>query len=378
MHSLEIDDRDSLAIDEVFPYDLLDESGTVMLRAGRRFTLEVQDLLVIRGCRRLYFRPDVLSQSQCRPYDQACAQVASNLLRESPKLVAEYTEAIHSAKPVDPQLLDPMVANTLDVITKDAAPLVAELMQLAMGADIAPAVRSVCLSSLSMVVAEYLGTSAFECRSLGKAGLLHDISLPDGIPNFDRSAPDFERQMASYCAHPSRSIDLLRRRLVSLTDLEVVLMGQVHEQCDGSGFPNALRKRHLHPLSCVLNAVDAFLTLTVATDSRARFVPADALAYLAYHAVDGCFDLRTIQALISVSAVYPIGTQVQLSDKSLAVVLRSTGRDYCKPVIRRMDPANEIVDLRDAAVEIEGPTTVSAMKRLPKRRLAEKLWVPFA
>ena len=159
-----------------------------------------------------------------------------------------------------------------------------------------------------------------------------------------------------------------------------MIVGQVHEQCDGSGYPRQLKSARLPVVSRLLNAVDAYLTLIEPMEvGEPGVTPSDALAYLVQQALFGYFDRNCVQALVTAASIFPVGTRVRLDDGTGATVLRSTGPSYLQPVVRLDAPPQSLIDLRFSDRMILQPDeSNSRYRRLPKASLVQILWRPAA
>ena len=117
------------------------------------------------------------------------------------------------------------------------------------------------------------------------------------------------------------------------------------ERPDGSGFPQGLSGDAIHPLALMLGAVREFQVQCRSPDME----PTAALAHL-YRELRPVYGGQVIDQLISSTTVYPPGTFVQLSDGSMARVLRVNEAERMRPVVGILDEEGgeremQIVDL---------------------------------
>lgn len=377
---MEIRPRTSLNIGDQFPHDIVDDQQRVILPAGSPFTEELGATLREQNINIVFVRNRTTPAGDqvLEPYKLAATRKVRELITDGPEMLEEAWDAMRRGDASQLRQVDSLVSDTHQAIQADIAAFLSGVINAtADGLAASLEGRSVRLSALTLLVASLAQFSDSDCNSAGRAALLHDIALDrdQQWPSQASTESEFQRLRSLYLSHPLRSIEVLRGQLIPITELESVLIAQIHEQCDGTGFPRGLRKRHLHPLSRIINIADAFLTLTDVGNPQGAFVPADALAYLIHHAIQGVFDLSFTKIFVKVAAAYPIGTQVRLSDNTLGLVMRSTN-NYCEPVIRRIDDASEILDLRNSKIRIEAPAPNAMLSRLPKSRLDENLWTP--
>ncbi len=118
--------------------------------------------------------------------------------------------------------------------------------------------HSVFVGEKSAQVAERLGLSAEEVFITRIAGYLHDIGkigLPDRIiGKSTRSMTD--QELALYRSHP-----VLGHRILShhkgFTEIATAVLHH-HERLDGSGFPQGLSGKLIHPAALIIGVVDIY------------------------------------------------------------------------------------------------------------------------
>lgn len=357
---------ETLKVDDVFTQHLFDSQGANVLPAGRPVSRELLRNLSRQNCRQVYFADaEHTPQKLLEPYNSSVIRKIEDAFDDTPQRLAELAIAMLAGRPTPAREIDAAVDHCLQAVTEDASAAMASALNVppSESAD-QVLVRSTRLATMAMIGAQHMHCSPAECKAVGRAALLHDISLAN-------SANSDELQ---YRMHPMKSVYLLRNGLIGITELELVLVAQVHEQCDGSGFPHGLKKHQLHPLSRLLNILDAFLSLTEPADERPAYNHADALAYLVLHALYGSFDRACVKSLVAAASIYPVGTQVVLSDNTTATIHRSNGDDYMQPVIRLDTGPGKYLDLRGDTAHILAPLAGPKRSRIPKSKLDQVLW----
>lgn len=231
--------------------------------------------------------------------------------------------------------------------------------------------RASKLSLLGSVMAHCLDLSSAECRNVAIAGLLHDLSLFHPFVEEQYSSND-GREV--FLQHPNRSLDLLRG-IPEVSPYTQIVITQVHEQVDGSGYPRGLYGHQTSLLSRILNLADAYISMLEPHMKRSSICPPDAIAYLVHQTTLGRFDKNCMEALLHANSIYPVGSQVILQDRKKARVLRSSGDSPTQPVIQLIDPPHTIVDLRRSETGIESPDDLPPdVQRLRISRFDEVLW----
>lgn len=374
-----------LQIGDVFAFDLLDSIGNIALGAGSEVTAVVLDRLKETGASRLFVGPSKDEQKALAAaapnenYNSSHIMALANIAEDAPDLLGQVASDLADGHRINSETVDFLVDGYEAIATDDPDVVLAHAMADSKETDTVP-IRALRMCALSVVGATRLGIPASQRRQVGRAALLHDICLPFNWPELLSKLRDDSRGtqniLEEYATHPFRSADLLRTGLPDVTDLELTIVTQVHEQCDGSGFPRKHKRHILHPLSRLVNVVDAYLTLTDPSHPDGGFLPADALAHLVLHALYGAFDRDSVQAVVRSAAVYPVGSEVRLSNNEIGTVMRSRDGDYLQPIVRLHSPTSETVDLSRSQHHIVEPVGIKG-KRLPKSRINQPLWRTF-
>lgn len=271
--------------------------------------------------------------------------------------------------------------NELKRIPYDLAELVSEdadqVIATTLGAEAMGRLSTRCsqMCVLSINTGLEMGLTEDELANLGLAALLHDLGLcllPQPIS--DPSVSLTAEEAWEYRRHPSLIADALRS-FPEIPGLVRILVRQVHERPDGSGYPDQLRRSRIHPLARILNTVDSYLMLTQAGPGRPPIVPHDAICFMLLQGKEGMFDPHVLRAFISQLCLFPIGSSVQLDNGEHAKVIRRDGPHYAHPIIH-VDNTSETstIRLRNSERSIARPIRNVARKemRVPPE-LAETL-----
>ncbi len=371
----------ALAIGEVFDFDLLDGFGAVVLPAGTYVSHELLDHLKQIGCSKLFAAEAEAAADQSAPvetvkeYNGSHQRALDSLAEDAPAVLEDLRTRLFDGDRVDKDSIDGIIEGYEKIVRDDADIVLAHFHTLVSN-SLHSHVRSLKMSAATVVAAYQLGFSERDRRSAARAALLHDICLPSDWPRLlsELRGATESQSMQEFLQHPFHSADLLKGGFPSISELELSLVVQVHEQSDGSGYPRGIKGHLLHPLGRLINVVDAFLTLTDSSDPLGGYVASDALAYLVNHSLYGTFDRACVQALVRSAAAYPVGSEVMLSNQQTGTVMRSKKGDYLRPIVR-MHSSQEAVDLSHSPHYIVQPAQPNG-RRLPKSKLNRNLWRP--
>jgi HD-GYP domain-containing protein (c-di-GMP phosphodiesterase class II) len=404
-----------ISTDKPLTESLYDGNGTMVLERGSRVTIDLLKEFARRGLKFLELgepEEDVLFSSE-KELDLSDGLVRGGLQEDAqgglvvkslpkvadlsitnPKLSpyqAETSERVDKLAKRAVQVVNELGTALAEGTLRDAGPIheVAEtyLMELAGDADQVVAetfakpsdrdlaLRSVQMSVMGMAVCRAMNLPESDQATIGAAALLHDMAL-FRLPEQERFPHPLMKPESRqvYEWHPAIAYDMLEKVRETDGSIRLIVL-QVHEQADGSGFPRRITLPRIHRLARVLNVVDTYVRLVGCGCDGQRIFPADAMAYLMHHSCVGRFDPEVTCGLIKVVSLYPIGSLVTLSNTKKARVLRSNPTSPLKPVVM-VDGAHELIDLSQSELDVESPSDDSDFdrRRLPSGEFDRILW----
>jgi HD-GYP domain-containing protein (c-di-GMP phosphodiesterase class II) len=368
-------------------YDLLTPAGQLLATAGTTISSEIKTLWLGQGIDRV--RPASRDESaegepHLRPHDPEVIRRITQRVDIAAGTVVDISEKIARGEPVEEQGLRLIVEDILTDLDADVSAVLSATLGLQLPSptdlDRYIAARSTQLSILSTVIATELHYSESDRQTIGMAGLLHDISL---MPMTRHSIDKFRNILPfghDFLDHPAASAHLLDS-VLGLNPKISMAVAQVHEQPNGGGFPRGLQAHRIMPMARILSMSDAYLTLISNQQPEpfpqaANIQPCDAVAYLMHHVNKGRFDVDAVKALVRICSLYPVGSQVLLSDGSLAVVVRSSGSDPSRPVVCLYGEKSRYVDLSTTQLTIIRPMDDPShlWQRISRKQLDEVLF----
>jgi hypothetical protein len=149
--------------------------------------------------------------------------------------------------------------------------------------------------------------------------------------------------------HPSITFDMMRS-VERIAGTSRLVAYQMHERCDGSGYPRCRLENQIHPLSKIAAVADVFVALVSPRPHRPAVMPYYAMEHILHGAQQRLFGRQAVQGLLRTVSLFPLGSYVELSDGRVGRVLRTNGIEYTRPIIEawqrdgsQTEP--EIVDL---------------------------------
>lgn len=391
---------------------LYDSTGPLLLDAGQKITESVKQILLARGIEQVLLSPEDASALLADPLPlrlslpltsggqplvvpqekidiatdaAALMQMTGVPLKDklrakskepydsefAERLASQFTNSTKTVEAAMRQAIQGTARDTdiLAAVTQDyIAQMVNDIDQvLGLSVDAPDAKqlvhRSLRMMLLGMAVGIELGLDAASTCEVGLCALVQDwgmFRLPERLwnPSEPFSVQDWEH----YMRHPEFTYNVIEP-LNSLSRAVKTAAAQVHEMCDGSGYPRGLKRNRIHLYARILAPLDAYLCLSEARRGRPAIVPHDALACLLHQLPAGRFDPAVVQALLAAISLFPLGSYVRLSDGREAQVIRRSAGDYSRPIVQCLridDPhlhrtgmlAPTILNLSESALEV--------------------------
>ena len=274
---------------------------------------------------------------------------AAKICAQSKRAVSSMFQEARMGKAVDTSSARKLVEEISDSISRNPGALIS-LARLKT-ADDYTYMHSVAVCALMIALAKQLELDAETTRSLGIAGLLHDLGkalVPMDVLNKPGKLTDEE--FAIIKTHPEQGYQLL----LSSNDADDIALDVVlhhHEKTDGSGYPKRFRDSEISLFAKMGAVCDVYDAITSNRPYKAGWDPAESLRKMAEWS-KGHFDPKVFQAFVKSLGIYPVGSLVKLSSGRLGVVIEQTEHSLLSPRVKvffstranaRIKP--EIVDL---------------------------------
>lgn len=223
---------------------------------------------------------------------------------------------------------------------------------------------------VAMSLGTVLGLPYQQLVELGIGCLLHDA----GMLHIDKSLLS-SRQISpldfmQIKRHPVVAFDLLKK-IPGVPHGVHMVVYQMHERCDGSGYPRGRSAGQIHPLAKIAAVADTFVAMVSPRPHRPALLPYHAMEHILFETRKGLFDPEVVRALLHTVSLFPIGSYVQLSDGQFGKVLRANDTDYMRPIVQICEsPAIEpsVIDLSNQpGLRILRPLADTVLSKQPSR-----------
>ena len=190
--------------------------------------------------------------------------------------------------------------------------------------------HSISICSLAILTALKLGIENKVIHDIGVGCLLHDIGLRYMEVDYYNQDVDTlnKQQKAEFRKHPVYGYSSLKNESW-ISELSKNIILYHHEKLDGSGFPLHMKKI---PFECqIVNVCDTFdeLICGIACKRMKVYEAVEFLKSFKNHLFDG----KIVDAFLSFTAVYPVGTHVITNEGELAVVVAQNKEFQDRPVL---------------------------------------------
>jgi len=213
--------------------------------------------------------------------------------------------------------------------------------------DLVTFVHLLNVSILSMYIASRLRFSKEDVLDLGVAALFHDIgkiSISLGI--LMKKSKLEEDEFLKIQDHTLLGTKILAKHVDMLGMLPVVVAFEHHLRFDLKGYPKLDYSYKPHLASYIVSLCDVYDALTQRRTYKQDYPPTK-IYDLMIKERGKLFDPDLLDSFFKIMGVYPVGTIVSLSDRSIAVVREANEKDVFRPKVEVVSPPKkrERIDL---------------------------------
>jgi len=204
--------------------------------------------------------------------------------------------------------------------------------------------HSVNVALLSCIIGYGMKMNEESLEQLVMAGLLHDLgkqAIPPEILNKPSRLTNEEYEIMK--THATLSYEMIKERWDISAQVKAAVLYH-HENVDGSGYPKGIDGDSMTIYTKILHVADVYDALVSRRPYKNPYSPYEACEYL-MGAGGIMFDPKVVEALLMYVPFYPKGTQIELSDGRVGVIVDNTGSRNLRPLLRLLD--GTMVDLSE-------------------------------
>lgn len=285
---------------------------------------------------------------------------ASRICQASKAAVVTMFEEVRMGKAVDVGGARELVEEISDSISRNPGAIIS-LARLKT-ADDYTYMHSVAVCAMMVALARQLGLDEAQTRSLGMAGLLHDlgkVAMPTEVLNKPGKLTDAEFDIMK--THPTEGYKMLKASPnIDPVALDVVL--HHHEKIDGSGYPEHLVGDQISLHSKMGAVCDVYDAITSNRPYKTGWDPAESLRKMAEW--KGHFDPKVFQAFVKSMGIYPVGSLVRLTSGRIGVVTEQTAKSLTMPMVKVFYSSKSAMRVPPYMVDLSRP---DAMEKIHQR-----------
>lgn len=219
-----------------------------------------------------------------------------------------------------------------------------------------PSRHSLHVCSVALSIGFVMGLDDKSLIDLGTGCLIHDVGmlkLNSKIYRTNRTLN--EKELAILAEHPIFTMDTIYGTDARISPISRIVAYQIHERCNGGGYPRGTKGDQLHILSRIAAVADAYVALLSNRWHRPGMMPYYAMEKMLKSIPQGLFDPKAVRGLLHAVSLFPLGSFVETHDGRIARVVRSTGESYMQPIIEFWNEKHKIFepDLINLADETE-------------------------
>jgi HD-GYP domain-containing protein (c-di-GMP phosphodiesterase class II) len=193
--------------------------------------------------------------------------------------------------------------------------------------------HSANVAILSLALGSSITSDYRFLSSLGVGALLHDIGkMTVDLDILNKPGPLTAEEWAFVRQHPVYGAQQAAL-IPGLDKSAIVIILEHHMRYDGSGYPARGVRRPQHLAARVVAVADAFDAMTSRRVYSAARVQDDAMSMLAQSA-GSALDPVLTRLFISMMGLYPPRSVVRLDDGRTGIVVRPSGKDMVRPIVR--------------------------------------------
>ncbi|MBF0471786.1 MAG: HD-GYP domain-containing protein [Gammaproteobacteria bacterium] len=193
------------------------------------------------------------------------------------------------------------------------------------------AMHSVSVAALSASFGRYLGLTPEVIAEITRGALLHDIGkalIPKRI--LKKTTPPTDAEFRLMRGHVQLTSSILEKT-VGTTPAMVEFIGQHHERCNGSGYPERIRGTEMGTIGKMAAIIDVFDAVTSRREYRPPWSPTHALKKLLEWSPD-YFDSDLVHQFIRFQGIFPVGTLVEMRSGCVGIITAQS-KNLKKPVV---------------------------------------------
>lgn len=202
--------------------------------------------------------------------------------------------------------------------------------------------HSVDVATMSMIVGRKYGLDDKQVYEIGITGLLHDIGksrIPNEVLNKAGKLTDEEFELMKQ--HSVFGYHILEKKEDISKEVKLGVL-QHHEKTNGRGYPMKVTEEKITLFAKIISVADIYDALVTERPYKKPFSPRDAVEMIM--SMTGELDFKAMKCFLESVILYPVGTDVALSNGETARVIENVPNYVLRPKVMVVD-TGKVYDL---------------------------------
>lgn len=202
--------------------------------------------------------------------------------------------------------------------------------------------HSVDVATMSMIVAKRYGFNEQQVYEIGVSGLLHDIGKSK-IPNevLNKAGKLTDEEFALMKQHSVLGYRIVQNKNDLSNDIKMGVL-QHHEKINGKGYPIGVTEDKINLFAKIISVADIYDALVTERPYKKPFSPRDAVEMIM--SMTGELNIDAMRCFLESVILYPVGTDVDLSNGERARVIENSPHYVLRPKVMGLS-TGKIYDL---------------------------------
>ncbi len=195
--------------------------------------------------------------------------------------------------------------------------------------------HSVDVATIAMIMAKRCGLPKAQVYEIGIAGLLHDIGksqIPTELLNKAGKLTDDEFEIMKQHSVYGYRILQDKKDLSERIKLGVL---QHHEKANGNGYPMKVGAEKINLFAKIISVADIYDALVTERPYKKPFSPRDAVEMIM--SMTSELDIQAMRSFLESVILYPVGTDVPLSNGETARVIENSPDTVLRPKVMGLE-----------------------------------------
>jgi HD-GYP domain-containing protein (c-di-GMP phosphodiesterase class II) len=311
---------------DVLSYNIMSESGQIMLRDGMILNSEYIKKIKTMGVNYIYIKDELLED--IKPIKPELVKLKAEIVKSFNNMY----NRIQNDELLKTDDISDNVKSLVDFIVSSKDINLAYLSDLKTF-DNYTFVHSLNTALTSLFIGKHMGFSRESLVDITLGALLHDIGktkIPKSILNKNGRLTNEEFEIMK--KHPKYGYDIIFK-MPSVSPMARIISLQHHERIDGSGYPNKLLGQDISLYSKISALSDVYDAISNNRVYR-NALPLDEAYNIIVRNSGSFFDPEVVKIFKREFSVYPIGAQVELSGGMIGYVVKQNKGAPEEPVVR--------------------------------------------